>query len=225
MSAEKTWINPLADWSSDPEEAANTITHGLGLLLSLVGSVVMIIWAVQGGDRWRVVGCSIYVAMLVAVYAMSTLSHACSEPKQKRFYEMLDQAFIYLLIVGTYTPFVLTYLRAAPWWGLLAVLWSIAFFGFFSKLLRLKTLDKTSVWLHLVLGWAPIISVPALIGRLPTAGLWWMLVGGLCYSIGTIFLVFDRHVRHFHALWHLLVIAGSASHYFVILFAVAATTT
>ena len=120
------WINPVSDWSTDPEEVANTITHGLGFLLSVLGAIAMAIWVVREGDAWRSLGCMIYAPSLVTVYAMSTLSHSLLGPELKRFFQMLDQGFIYVLIVATYTPFSLAFLRTSPWWLFLAVMWTIA---------------------------------------------------------------------------------------------------
>jgi hemolysin III len=221
MKLENDWINPLSDWSTDPEEVANTITHGLGFLLSVLGAIAMAIWVLREGDVWRVLGCMIYAPSLVTVYAMSTLSHSCSAPNLKRFFQMLDQGFIYLLIAATYTPFSLAFLRTSPWWLFLAVMWTIAMFGFLSKILLAHRVDAVSIWIYVVLGWMPVVAASSLVGLVREAGLWWMLIGGLCYTVGTVFLILDNHVRHFHALWHLFVIAGSVCHFFVILLFVA----
>ena len=221
MKLENDWINPLSDWSADPEEVANTITHGLGFLLSVLGAIVMAIWVLREGDAWRLLGCMIYAPSLVIVYAMSTLSHVCAAPNRKRLFQILDQGFIYVLIAATYTPFSLAFLRTGPWWLFLAVMWTIAIFGFLSKILLAHGVDAASIWIYVVLGWMPSVTASSLVGLVPEAGLWWMLVGGLCYTIGTVFLIFENHVRHAHALWHLFVITGSACHFFVILLFVA----
>jgi hemolysin III len=221
MKHQSNWLNPLADWSKDPEEAANTLTHGLGFLLSLVGAAVMLYLVLREGDAWRILGCTIYASSLIAVYLMSTLSHVCLAPARRHFFRTLDQAFIYVLIVGTYTPFSLAYLRSGPWWLFLALMWSIAIFGFLSKVLHAHRVDAVATWIYIALGWMSAASAPTMLSHVPTTALWWMLVGGLCYTAGTIFLAFDTHIRHFHAVWHLFVIAGSACHYFVILIYVA----
>ena len=218
MTPEDDWINRLSDWPTDPEEVANTITHGLGLLLSVLGAIAMAIWVLREGDAWRLLGCMIYAPSLVAVYAMSTLSHSCSAPNLKRIFRRLDQGFIYVLIVATYTPFSLVFLRTGPWWLFLAVMWTIALFGFLSKILLAHRVDAVSTWIYVVLGWMPVAAVSSLAGQIAKTGLWGMLIGGLCYTVGTFFLASDNHVRHFHALWHLFVIVGSACHFFVIWF-------
>jgi hemolysin III len=221
VKLENDWVNPLSDWSTDPEEVANTITHGLGFLLSVLGAIVLAIWVLREGDAWRLLGCMIYAPSLVTVYAMSTLSHSCSTPNLKRFFQMLDQGFIYVLITATYTPFSLAFLRTSPWWLFLAVMWTIALLGFLSKILLAHRVDAVSIWSYVVLGWMPVLAAPSLVGLVPEAGLWWMLIGGLCYTVGTFPLILGNRVRHFHALWHLFVIAGSVCHFFVILIFVA----
>ena len=221
VKLENDWLNPLSDWSTNPEESANTITHGLGFVLSILGAIVMVTWVLRVGDAWRALGCTIYVASLVAVYAMSTLSHVCTSRSRKRLFQRLDQGFIYLLIVGTYTPFSLAFLHTGPWFTFLGIMWLIAIFGFVSKVLMAHRIDTVSIWIYVALGWMPIFAASTLAVLMPKAALWWTLIGGLCYTVGTIFLFFDTHVRHFHALWHLFVIAGSACHFFVIFFFVA----
>ncbi len=208
----------------DAEELANVLTHGLGFLLSIVGAIAMMFWVLREGDTWRVVACMIYALSLVGVYAMSTMSHFCSDPFQKIWYRRLDQGFIYLLIVATYTPFSLAFLRTTPWWLFLAAMWSVAIFGFISKVFLAHRVNAVSIWIYVVLGWMPIVAGPALIGLVDNAALWGMLIGGLCYTIGTVFLLLDNRVRHFHAAWHLFVMAGSACHFFVILIFVAPVT-
>ena len=217
MRVRNDWINPLLDYATDPEEVANTITHGFGFLLSLVGAIALSISAYGHGDGWRMLGCGIYGPSLVAVYAMSTLSHCCANPRGKRFFQILDQAFIYLLIAGTYTPFSLAYLRTVPWWLFLGLMWSIAIIGFFSKVLLAHRVDGVAIWIYIALGWMPVFALFRLIGVVPAPGLLWMLIGGICYTVGTLFLMHDHRGRHFHAIWHLFVIAGSTCHFVAIL--------
>lgn len=201
---------------SRAEERANAITHGLGLALSVIGAVVMAASVLRDNDVWRQIGCGVYVASLIAVYAMSTLSHSARSLEWRSFFRALDQGCIYFLIAATYTPFSLAYLRTTPWWLLLGTIWVIALWGFFSKVVFAHRIEAVSIWPCIVLGWMPSVSVPALAGIVPAAAFWWMLVGGLCYTVGTIFLRYDDKVRHFHAIWHLLVIAGSTCHFLAI---------
>jgi len=216
VNQEKTWFGRISDWETDPEEVANTLTHGLGFLLSILAAAALTICVLGKGDAWRVVGCLIYAACLMAVYAMSTLSHICSDRKLKHFFRTLDQGCIYLLIVATFTPFSLAYLRTVPWGLFLALMWAIALFGCISKVFLAHRVNRVAIWIYIALGWMPIATAPSLVGIVPDTALWLMLIGGLCYTLGTAFLIFDNRVRHFHALWHLFVIAGSSCHFFAI---------
>ena len=205
---------------SDSEELANRVTHGFGLVLSIGGALIMA--AVLGsGDFWRAAGCCVYLASLIALYAMSTLSHTFQSPRLRSLFRSLDQGAIYLLIAATYTPFSLAYLRTTPWWILLGVVWAIALYGFFGKVLFAHRVESVSMWPCIVLGGIPFVSVPALLGVVSIGALWWMMIGVGCYSAGLVFWLNDRRVRHFHAVWHLLVVAGSACHFVGILMFVA----
>jgi hemolysin III len=207
------------------DELVNTITHGLGLCLAVVGALVMAANVWQHGEIWHALGCGIYVSSLIAVYAASTLSHSCTCVRRKEFFRRLDQGLIYVLIVGTYTPFGLAYWRTSAGWTLLAALWAVAICGFFSKVVLGHRVHSISMWSYIVLGWLPILSVPSLAHAVPLVIGGWMLVGGLCYTFGTLFLLYDARVRHFHAVWHVLVICGSAFHFLGILNAVARVAT
>jgi hemolysin III len=225
MAQAPSLIRSSVDWRRfDAGEFVNALTHGFGLALSLCGASVMVANVLNHGDAWRVVGCSIYLASLVAVYAMSTLSHTFTKPELRSLFRRLDQGFIYLLIVATYTPFSLAYLRSWPWWMLLGVMWAIALWGFASKVLFAHRVEAVRVWPCVVLGWLPVIAAPSLMHLIPTTVLWWMLAGGLFYSLGTLFLIFDNKIRFFHAVWHLFVIAGSACHFLAILVFIAAAS-
>lgn len=202
---------------SREEEAVNALTHGFGFVLSVIGAIVMATTVLRHPDVWRVVGASVYVASLVAVYAMSTLSHSFETPRWREFFRALDQGTIYLLIAATYTPFSLVYLRTTPWWVLLGTVWTLAICGFVAKVFFGHRVQGITIWPCLILGWMPAISVPYLIGVVPIAAGLWMLLGGLFYTIGTIFLRYDYKVRHFHAVWHVLVLAGSMCHFLAIL--------
>jgi hemolysin III len=205
---------------SPAEEFANIVTHGIGLVLSLAGIAVMA-EVLADGDGWRIAGCSIYLASLTGVYLMSTLSHTFETPRVRSFFRALDQGTIYFLIAATYTPFSMSYLHAWPWWVFLAAVWGVAFWGFFSKVLFAHRVEAVSMWPCIILGGIPFVSIPALIGVVEFSALWWMLLGIACYTLGLVFWVNDRRVKHFHAVWHLFVIAGSASHFMCILLFVA----
>jgi hemolysin III len=195
------------------EDKYNTATHALGLMLSLVGFEWLLSRAIRSGDVWQVIGCAVYASALVAVYAASTLSHLFQQPRLRRLFRIMDQAFIFLLIAGTFTPLSLTYLRGGAWWLLFAAVWGIALVGFFSKAIFAHQVDAVSTVLHVALGWLPVVAAKPMITVVPGPLLWWMLYWGICYTAGTFFLRRDDRVPYFHAVWHLLVIAGSACHF------------
>jgi hemolysin III len=216
--------NSPASERSPADEAINTATHALGLLLAAIGALVMAGSVVGQGDAWVVAGCVLYLFSLIAVYAMSTLSHGATSPRWKSLFRRLDQAFIYLLIAATYTPFSVAYLRSGWWWVLLGAIWFVAICGFVSKVFFAHRVEAVSIASYVLLGWMPAVAAPVLSQTLPIGAFWWMLAGGACYTIGTIFLTHDQRVRHFHAVWHLCVIAGSACHFLGILFFVVGGT-
>jgi len=199
------------------EELANAFTHGVGLVLSLAGAVVLMDQALSHAGTWGAIGCGVFAATLVAVYAASTLSHACAQPGWRRTFRILDQSFIYLLIVGTYTPFALGYLRSGWWWwSFFGVMWTVALVGLISKLLFSHRIDAVTIWSYLLLGWLPILPCPAYFDMVPLAALSWVLIGGVCYTVGTVFLVLDHQRFYFHAIWHMFVMAGSTCHYWAV---------
>jgi hemolysin III len=203
------------------DELINAVTHGAGLLFSIVGGIVLVSYALSSGDAWRVAGCSVFSMTLIAVYAFSTLSHSSFKPGLIRLFERLDQGSIYLLIVGTYTPFALVYLRTGAGWLLFVTMWTLALSGCFCKIFFPHRLNGVAVWTYVLLGWMPIIAAKPLLELVPANALWGVLFGGLCYTFGTAFLVCDNKRFRFHAIWHMLVIAGSTFHFFTIFFFVA----
>jgi hemolysin III len=201
---------------SPSEESMAVATHGLGLALSVVGSVVLLSTVWVGGDPWVIGGCAFYALTLIAVYAASTLSHVYMPERLNRLFRALDQGFIYLLIVGTFTPLVMAYLRTPFWLGFYAVILSVAIGGFLSKTVFAYRLDGLAVWLYEVLGWSEALAAKPMLQLIPAAGLYWIVAGGLFYTVGTIFLVVDIRRYHFHAIWHVMVIAGSICHFIAI---------
>jgi len=207
-------------WEYLPEEeTANGVTHGIGLALSIPAAAALLTTAGLYGDAWHFAGCSVYAATLVGVYAASTLSHLIQVPHLRRTFRILDQAFIYLLIAGTYTPFALVYLRTGWWWLLSGLVWGFALAGFLSKTVWRHRIDAITVWAYVLLGWLPYVAIGRVIQQqIPLEVVWWLLIGGVCYLAGIVFLKLDRKYRYFHAAWHVAVIAGSVCHYVAILF-------
>ena len=213
-----TPLSQLPAWNrSAADELVNAATHAFGFVLAIVGAMVMVSGVRTQGDPLIAFGCGLYLGSLLAVYAMSTLSHSAASPRWKSLFRRLDQGFIYVLIVATYTPLSLAYLHGVFWWSVFGAMWVAALVGFVAKVFFAHRTEAVSVVSYLALGWMPVLAVPELVRTVPAAALWSMFLGGLCYSVGTLFLMYDERVRHFHAAWHLCVIAGSACHFVGIL--------
>jgi hemolysin III len=198
-------------------ETLNILTHGLGFALSVPAALGLGTVVLSRDDPWRAAGCLAFGVCMVALYGASTMSHIHATRRGREIFRSLDQGCIYLFIVASYTPLSLAYLRTPAWWVFLSALWAIAWLGFASKVFFAHRVEAVSIWIYVALGWAPIIAAPALLSLLPAAALGWMLLGGVCYTLGTLFLVYDLKAHWYHAIWHLLVIAGSACHYYAIL--------
>jgi hemolysin III len=198
------------------EELANTLTHGIGLLVVLAAAPLLIVLAAMHASAWHVVGVSIYATSLVALYAASTAYHGVQHPSAKRILRALDHSAIYLLIAGTYTPFMLVNLRGGWGWTLLALVWTIALVGIMWKLIGKEHHMVLSTILYIVMGWLVIVAARPLLRTIPLGGLAWLLAGGLAYTLGVAFFSSSRF-RFNHAVWHLFVLAGSACHYVAVL--------
>ncbi|MBI3837807.1 MAG: hemolysin III family protein [Planctomycetia bacterium] len=198
------------------EELANRLTHGLGFALSIVGTVVLLRRTALHGDTMQMVGVSVYGATLMALYAASTLSHSFERPRIRHFFRTVDQVCIFLLIAGTYTPISLTYLREGWWWALFISMWGLTLVGIFFKIF-FTGLHSVTVSAYVVLGWMPAIAIKPIVAAMPAAALLWLVVGGILYTIGTLFLIRDEQVPYFHATWHVFVIAASACHYVAVM--------
>jgi hemolysin III len=194
------------------EETANQLTHGLGLVLSVVGAIVLIDAAKRHSDPLQYVGCCIYAASLVALYAASTLSHSFHEPRMRHFFRMLDQVCIFLLIAGTFTPFALSYFLRGWLWGLTLAMWGLACIGIFYKVCFRRS-RNVATGAYVLLAWIPMIAAHELARVLQPGALALIVTGGLLYLSGTYFLSHDRKVPYYHAVWHVLVVSGSICHY------------
>jgi hemolysin III len=203
-------IDALFSWDSRAERL-NTATHALGAALSTVGAIALLAKA-RLADPLQQAACSVYAASLVAVYFASTLSHLFLRERWRRFFRILDQGCIYLLIAATFTPFAVLTL-SGPWWMLLALVWVLALYGFWRKIAHKHKIERASVVLPLVIGWAPAVSFTHMAVVLPAGAIALIVAGGLCYTLGVVVLQFDGRRHWVHAAWHLLVIAGSATHY------------
>ncbi|HPO16310.1 MAG TPA: hemolysin III family protein [Candidatus Hydrogenedentes bacterium] len=204
------------------EEIANAITHGLGVLFSIAALTLMVIYASLGGDPWRIVSVSIFGATLIILYLASTLYHAIPQPRAKKFLRVFDHSAIYLLIAGTYTPFLLVSMRG-PWgWSLFGALWGIAVAGCTFKFFFIGRWDILSTILYIAMGWTALVVIKPALEMIPLAALGLMAAGGLVYTIGTLFYAWGR-LPYNHAIWHVFVLAASAIHIAAVFFFVIPT--
>ena len=202
------------------DERLNSITHFIGTSLALAGLVVLVVHAAQLGDPWKIVSFSIYGVTLVALYFFSTLYHS-TRGKARTIFQTLDHAAIYLLIAGTYTPLTLVTLRGVWGWWLFGIIWGLALMGMLQDLLSAKRRSILSIAIYLLMGWLVVVAIRPLAQSLPVEGLIGMAAGGLFYTIGVVFYILGKRLSYGHEIFHLLVLAGSACHYFTILIHVA----
>lgn len=197
------------------EEIANSITHGIGAGLSIAGLTVLVVLAAIYGDIWKVISFSIYGSTLVILYLASTLYHSFQNPRVKSLFQIFDHSAIYLLIAGTYTPFLLVSLRG-PWgWSLLAVVWGLAILGIGFKALFIKRFHVASTLGYILMGWLGVIVIRQMLQAVPTGGLLWLAAGGVFYTIGVIFLAWKR-IPYNHTIWHFFVMGGSLCHFLAV---------
>jgi len=198
------------------EEIANSISHGIGLVLAVIATPILIITALRYGSAWNMIGVSVFAASMVTLYLASTLYHALTHDGAKRVFRMLDHSAIFFLIAGTYTPFTLGILRG-PWgWTLLIIIWTLAAIGLTMKIVFGARYVWLSVVLYLVMGWLVVIAAPQVLRVMPLSGLAWLVAGGIAYTAGVAFYAAHR-VRYAHFAWHLFVIAGTVCHFFAVL--------
>lgn len=204
------------DQSDDPRwELANALTHGAGVVASVAGGTVLIVLSAIYGDAWKVVSSAIFVATLVLLYSASTLYHAVRRPDLKARLKIFDHSAIYLLIAGTYTPFMLVGLRGGWGWSLLGVVWGLAVAGVVFKLFFTGRFPRLSTGIYLGMGWLAVVAVVPMLERLSPATLGWMVAGGLTYTAGTVF--YHNRRPYAHAVWHLFVLGGSVCHFVAVM--------
>lgn len=203
------------------EEILNSSSHGIGLLAAIIGTPFLLVHAARHGETGYVVGTSIFAATMILLYLSSTLYHALQHTSSfKRAFRIVDHTMIYLLIAGTYTSFTLGVLHGAWGWTLFGIIWGLAAIG-----VMLKVFDKIghpvlSTGLYLLMGWLILVAVEPMYAKVPAAGLLWLLAGGVCYTAGVAFYATDGRLRYGHSIWHLFVLAGTASHYFAVWYAI-----
>ncbi|SFT01444.1 hemolysin III family protein [Paenibacillus sp. BC26] len=201
---------------SRKEEVANAITHGLGAVLSVAALVLLIVFAAIKGNASHVVSFTIYGSMMLMLYISSTLVHSFPEGKAKNVFEIMDHSCIYLFIAGTYTPIVLHIVQGAAGWTLFGIVWGLALCGVVFKAFYASKFLFTSTLLYIGMGWIIVFAWGPLKAHLAPGGLQLLIIGGVLYTVGTLFYVW-RSFKYHHAVWHLFVLGGSVLHFFAIL--------
>jgi hemolysin III len=198
------------------EEIVNSVTHGIGTMLSIAGLVILLVFAVLYGTSWHIVSFSIFGGSLIVLYAASTLYHSLSNPSAKTVLKKLDHSAIFLLIAGTYTPFMIVSIRG-PWgWSLFGVVWTLAIVGITIKFITIFRFRALSVVVYVFMGWLGLIAIKEIVSAVPFPSLILLIIGGLFYTTGVIFYWY-RKLPFNHGIWHMFVLGGSVSHYFAVL--------
>ncbi len=198
-------------------ERFNSITHLAGSIAAIIGLVMLIVTTSRQGEVLSILSVTIYGITLVLLYVFSTLNHSL-RGKAKDIFQKLDFLAIYLLIAGTYTPFSLITLREDLGWIIFGLVWGLAIIGIILELFQNKKNRTISIVIYLVMGWVIIIAIKPLIHALSMEGFYWLLLGGMFYTVGVIFYVYDERFKYFHGIWHICVLAGSTIQYFTIFY-------
>lgn len=193
------------------EEVANVVTHGIGAVISVGAAALLIVYASLAGDVWEIVSVSVFATTLIALYTASTVYHAATDPALKTRLKVADHAAIYLLIAGTYTPFMIGALRGGWGWSLFGVIWGLAVVGIGLKIVFIGRFRLLSTLIYVGMGWLVMVGVVPLVQSLAPVTLAWLAAGGIAYTAGTPFYHSQR-LRYSHAVWHLFVMAGSVCH-------------
>ena len=196
-------------------ERFNAWTHLVGTILSVAGTVLLIVLAYASGDPWKITSVSVFGATLILLYSASTLYHSL-RGRAKTILRKLDHLSIYLLIAGTYTPFCLVTLRGVWGWTLFGIVWGLALIGMLQEIRPRSEARILSLVIYAVMGWVIVIATGPLLDHLEATGLVLLAAGGLLYTGGIVFYAFDDRFRHWHGIWHLFVIGGSLLHYLTI---------
>ncbi len=199
------------------EEIANAISHGLGFLLAVASLPILVTHMLAKGSAINVVAVCVFSGTMMLLYFVSTLFHALPEGRAKVHLNRLDHSAIYLFIAGSYTPFMLGALNGVWGWSLFGVVWAAAAVGVTAKLLNRFKHPLLSTGLYVAMGWVAVIAAGPMMERVSTAGIVWLVVGGLSYTLGAVVFLLDNRVRYAHFVWHLFVLFGSTCHFFAVL--------
>lgn len=194
-------------------ERFNSISHLIGVAFAIAATSILVTTAILKADASRIVGFSVYGAMMIILYTMSTLYHSFKDERLKKTFMQFDHLSIYLMIAGTYTPFTLIALQGAWSWTILIVIWSLALFGIAQELWIGHRTRKISLVTYLLMGWLMVVAFEPLAANLPRPALLWVVGGGLLYTVGFVFYLFDDRIKHGHGIWHLFVLGGTIAHF------------
>lgn len=201
------------------EELLNSLTHGIGMALSIAGTAVLVVAASRLGDPWKIVSFSVFGASLTLLYGASMFYHGSRRAKWRTFWKMMDHCAIFLLIAGTYTPFLLVNMRGPTGWVLFAIIWALAFTGVGLKIIFANRYKLIRVGIYLAMGWLVLFASGDLVTTLNDAGFWLVLAGGITYTAGVAFYLANK-LPYNHAIWHLFVVGGSVCHFYAIYYGV-----
>ena len=195
------------------EEFVNVLSHGIGFFLSLAALSLLVVYASLQGNAWHIVSAAIYGLSLVVLYMASTLFHWSRKPNLRKWLNVFDHSAIYVLIAGTYTPFLLVTLNGAWGWSLFGVIWGLTLIGIVFKIFFTGRFNVLSAVIYVLMGWLIVIAIVPLTENLSTMGLVWLLIGGISYSIGAVFFLLNK-LPFNHAIFHFWVLGGSICHFF-----------
>jgi hemolysin III len=209
--------NTVARNQTVGEEIANAVSHGLGFLLAVASLPILVLYMSAHGSAINIVAVSVFSVTMMALYLVSTLYHALPDGRAKLLMNQLDHSAIYVFIAGSYTPFVLGALRGGWGWTLFGIVWGAAALGVTAKLLNRFKHPLLSTGLYVAMGWVALLAAGPLTERMAPAGLAWLVVGGVSYTLGAVVFLLDHRVRYAHFVWHLFVLGGSTCHFFAVL--------
>ncbi|MDH4071728.1 MAG: hemolysin III family protein [Gammaproteobacteria bacterium] len=200
---------------SPAEERAHVLTHAVGLVLSIAGLTWMLYTSLRLDDPWRIVASVVYGSSLISLFGASTVYHYLYDSLHRPFYKLLDHCAIYLLIAGTYTPFILISMRNSAGWWLFTAIWTLATAGIIKKIWIRHRYPRFSLISYLAMGWLCLLAGPQLMESISNEGVLWLAAGGLAYTFGTVFYMRKQMLYH-HAIWHVFVLVGAACHFLAI---------
>ena len=208
---------PLPDYTLG-EEITNSVTHGIGTMLSITALVLCIVRSAIHHNVWAIVSSAIYGSTLIVLYLMSTIYHSLARNKAKRVFRIIDHCSIFLLIAGTYTPYTLVSIRGPLGWSMFGIIWGMAIAGIVFNAIDLEKFSKISFICYLVMGWAVVMAIKPIIASVAKGGLILLLAGGITYSLGAVFYALGAKKKYIHSVWHVFVIIGSVLHFFSVFF-------